>query len=150
MGQSLVQNYVHIVFSTKHRVHSIDSEIEAELHQYLGGICNNLECQVLKVGGYSNHIHILCMLSKKIPLMKLMEELKSHSSKWIKTKGAKYSSFYWQDGYGAFSVRPSDVEVVIAYIERQKEHHEKKTFEHEYRAFLKKYGVEYDERYVWD
>jgi putative transposase len=150
MGQSLAQNYLHIVFSTKHRNHSIDSEIEAELHQYLGGICNKLECQVLKVGGYTNHIHILCMLSKKIPLMKLLEELKSHSSKWIKTKGVKYSNFYWQDGYGAFSVKPSDVEVAIAYIENQKEHHAKRTFEQEYRTFLKKYGVKYDERYVWD
>jgi len=90
------------------------------------------------------------MLSKKIALMKLLEELKSHSSKWIKTKGDKYKSFYWQDGYGAFSVKPSEVDVVINYIANQKEHHKKKTFQNEYLAFLKKYGVEYDERYVWD
>ncbi len=82
--------------------------------------------------------------------MKLMEEVKSHSSKWIKTKGDVYSNFYWQDGYGAFSVNPSEVGVVINYIAIQKEHHIKKTFQEEYRAFLKKYCVEYDERYVWE
>jgi hypothetical protein len=90
------------------------------------------------------------MLSKKIALIKLLEELKSHSSKWIKTKGEAYHNFYWQDGYGAFSVNPSEVEIVIDYISKQKEHHGKKTFQNEYRAFLKKYNVEYDERYVWD
>ena len=149
MGQSLVKNYLHIVFSTKHREHSIHQEIEDELHSYLGGICNKLDCQVIKVGGFTNHVHILCMLSKKITLMKLMEELKSHSSKWIKTKGDNYANFYWQDGYGAFSVNPSEVDVVIKYIENQKEHHRKKTFKEEYVAFLKKYEVEYDEKYVW-
>ena len=82
--------------------------------------------------------------------MKLMEELKSHSSKWIKTKGKEYENFYWQDGYGAFSVNPSEVETVIAYISNQHQHHVKKTFQEEYRAFLKKYGVVYDEKYVWD
>lgn len=150
MGQSLVKNYMHIVFSTKHREPLIHPPVEAELHSYLGGICNKLHCQVIKVGGYTDHIHILCMLSKKIALMKLMEELKSHSSKWIKTKGAGYENFYWQDGYGAFSVNPSEIDTVIAYIANQHEHHSKKTFQNEYRAFLKKYNVEYDEKYVWD
>jgi REP element-mobilizing transposase RayT len=150
MGQSLVKNYIHIVFSTKHRKPLIHQSIENELYSYLGGICNILECQVIKVGGYNDHIHILCMLSKKIALVKLLEQLKSHSSKWIKTKGEQYSNFYWQDGYGAFSVNPSEVEIVINYIAHQKEHHSKKTFQDEYKAFLKKYEVEYDERYVWD
>jgi len=90
------------------------------------------------------------MLSKKIALMKLMEEVKSHSSKWIKTQGAKYQNFYWQDGYGAFSVSPRQVDRVIAYIVNQHEHHRKKTFQDEYREFLKEYQVVYDERYVWD
>jgi putative transposase len=150
MGQSLVKNYIHIVFSTKHRKPLIHQSVENELYSYLGGICNKLECQVIKVGGYKDHIHILCMLSKKIALVKLLEQLKSHSSKWIKTKGEQYSNFYWQDGYGAFSVNPSQVEIVINYIAHQKEHHSKKTFQDEYKAFLKKYEVEYDERYVWD
>lgn len=150
MGQSLVKNYIHIVFSTKHRAPMIHPPVEAELHSYLGGICNRLECPVLIVGGYTDHIHILCMLSKKITLMILMEELKSHSSKWIKSKGMDYENFYWQNGYGAFSVNPSQVDIVIAYIANQHEHHSKKTFQVEYRTILKKYDVEFDEQYVWD
>ena len=150
MGQSLVKNYIHIVFSTKHRQQLIHPPVETELHSYLGGICNKLGCQVIKVGGFTDHIHILCMLSTKVALMKLLEEVKSHSSKWIKTKGAGYETFYWQDGYGAFSVNPSEVSTVITYIANQQEHHTKKTFKDEYRSILKKYDVVYDEQYVWD
>lgn len=150
MGQSLVKNYIHVVFSTKHREALIYPPFEQELHSYLGGICKKLECQPIKIGGYINHVHVLCMLSKKISLMKLLEELKSHSSKWMKSKSETLKNFYWQDGYGAFSVNPAEVDIVIAYITNQHEHHRKKTFEDEYRAFLKKYDVEYDERYVWD
>ncbi len=150
MGQSLVKNYLHIVFSTKHRQPLIDQPIEAELYSYLGGICNKHGCQAVKVGGYTNHVHVLCLLSKKITLVKLMEELKSNSSKWIKTKGDEYSNFYWQDGYGAFSVNPSEVQIVINYIANQKKHHDKKTFQDEYRGILKKYEVGYEEKYVWD
>jgi REP element-mobilizing transposase RayT len=136
MGQSLVKNYIHLVFSTKYRQTLIHPPYEDELHSYLGGICKNLECQPIKIGGFTDHVHILCMLSKKIVLMKTNDE--------------KLKNFYWQDGYGAFSVNPSQVDRVIAYIENQHEHHQKKTFQNEYRAFLKKYNVEYDERYVWD
>ena len=150
MGQSLVKNYIHIVFSTKYREPLIQEAIEPELYAYLGGICSSLECQPIKIGGYTDHIHVLCLLSKKIALMKLVEELKSHSSKWIKTKGEAYRTFYWQNGYGAFSVYPSDVDVVIRYIANQKEHHRKTNFQDEYRAYLEKFMVEYDERYVWD
>ena len=150
MGQSLVKNYLHIVFSTKYRTPFIHPPYEQELHAYLGGICKELECQPIKIGGYTDHVHILCMLSKKIALMKLLEEVKSHSSKWMKTKDVSLNNFYWQDGSGAFSVNPSQTERVIAYIENQHEHHRKKDFQNEYRAYLKKYGVEYDERYVWD
>lgn len=150
MGQSLVQNYIHIVFSTKHRAPMIVAPYEQELHSYLGGVCKNMECQPIKIGGYTDHIHILCMLSKKIALMKLLEEVKSHSSKWMKTKDESLRNFYWQDGYGAFSVNPAEIDKVIAYIDFQHEHHKIIPFQDEYRAFLKKYNVEYDERYVWD
>ena|SRR6185503_2271833 len=150
MGQSLVKNYLHIVFSTKNREPLIEKTIQLELYNYLGGICNNLESYPVKIGGYYDHVHILCMLSKKIALIKLMEELKSNSSKWIKTKGENFSNFYWQDGYGAFSVNPSEIDLVIDYIDNQDEHHNKKTFQDEFRSFLKKYKVEYDERYVWE
>ncbi len=149
MGQSLVKNYLNIVFSTKNRKPLIDEDIENELYSYLAGTCNKLECYPIKVGGYTNHVHVLCNLSKKMALVKLMEELKSHSSKWIKTKGDKYSNFYWQDGYGAFSVNPREVEIVVKYIENQKEHHRKKSFQEEFVAFLEKYNVKFDEKYVW-
>lgn len=82
--------------------------------------------------------------------MKLVEELKSHASKWMKTKDESLKNFYWQNGYGAFSVNPSQIDIVIRYIQNQHEHHRKKTFQDEYRAFLKKYKVEFDERYVWE
>ncbi len=150
MGQSLVKNYVHIVFTTKHRQPLIHHPVESELHSYLGGICNQLDCQVIQVGGYVDHVHILCMLSKKVALIKLVEEAKSHSSKWIKSKDGASRHFYWQDGYGAFSVYPSEIDTAIAYIANQHEHHHKKTFQEEYRMLLKQYNVEYDERYVWD
>src|SRR5690606_31685325 len=150
MGQSLVKNYVHIVFSTKHRQELILPPVEEELHAYLGGVCKKLECTPIKVGGYTDHVHILCMLSKKIALMKLLEEVKCHSSKWMKTNHESLSNFYWQDGYGAFSVNPGQVDKVIAYIANQHEHHKKKNFQDEYRIFLNKYKVDYDERFVWD
>ena len=150
MPQSIAYNYLHITFSTKYREPLIDEAIEEELFKYIGGICKNLECNPIKVGGYRDHIHILCVLSRKIALMKLLEEIKSHSSKWIKTKGDKYKNFYWQRGYGSFSVNPAEIDVVIRYIENQAKHHKKKTFQDEYIAFLKKYNAEYDERYLWD
>ncbi len=150
MGQSLVKNYLHIIFSTKYREPAIIPSVECDLHNYLGGICKNLECYPVIVGGYTDHIHILCLLSKKIPLITLLGELKAHSSKWIKTKNDQLKNFYWQDGYGAFSVHPNEIEVVKSYIRNQHEHHRKKTFQDEYRMFLKKYDMEYDERFVWD
>jgi len=150
MGQSLVKNYLHIIFSTKNRVPLIQGNIANELYAYLGGICKNLECTPINIGGHVDHIHVLCMLSKKIALMNLLEELKSSSSKWIKTKGANLGDFYWQNGYGTFSITPSEIESVRAYINMQEEHHAKKSFQEEYREFLKKYSVDYDERYLWD
>ncbi len=150
MGQSLVKNYIHIIFSTRYREPIIHQSVENELYRYIGGICKEMECPPIKIGGYTDHVHLLCMLSKKIALMDLLEEVKSHSSKWIKTKSVELKNFYWQNGYGAFSVNPSEIDRVITYIENQKEHHRKKTFQDEYRAFLKKYKVEYDERYIWE
>ncbi len=150
MPQSLVKNYVHLTFSTKNRLPFIDKNISKELYRYIGGICVNLECNPIIIGGYKDHIHILCLLSRKIALMKLIEEVKSHSSKWIKMKGVKYQNFYWQRGYGGFSVNPTEIQTVKDYILNQEEHHKTNTFKDEYSAFLKKYNVDYDEKYVWD
>ena len=150
MGQSLANNYVHLVFSTKYRQPFITKPLDKELYSYLSGICKNLECHPIQVGGYLDHVHILCMLSKKIALMKLVADLKSSSSSWIKTKDDRLRDFYWQDGYGAFSVNPAQVDIVQKYILNQEEHHAKKDFKTEYQYFLKKYKIDYDEKYVWD
>jgi putative transposase len=150
MGQSLVKNYIHIVFSTKHRQPLIFPSIEGELYSYLGGICNNLDCTPIKIGGHYDHVHILCFLSKKIALMNLVEELKSHSSLWMKRKDIRLKNFYWQNGYGAFSVKASEVDIVKGYIENQHQHHARKIFQDEYRALLNEHETDYDERYVWD
>ena len=150
MPQSLSRVYVHITFSTKNRLNKIDDQIAPILFEYIGGICKQMECNPVIVGGYRNHVHILCLLSRKVAQMKLLENVKKSSSKWVKTKGEKYSDFYWQDGYGIFSVNPGEVDVVTRYISNQEEHHKKKDFKAEFRGSLKKYNVPYDERYVWD
>lgn len=150
MGQSLVKNYVHIVFSTKNRYPLIHQPVESELHAYIGGICNQLDCHTITVGGYTDHVHILCSLSKKIALMKLVEKIKTNSSRWIKTNDPTYKNFSWQNGYGAFSLSPSQVDKVANYIKNQHEHHRKKTFQEEYRTLLIANDMEYDEKYVWD
>jgi len=149
MAQSLSKVYVHITFSTKDRKHLIDENIKGTLFQYLGGVCKGMECNPVQVGGYTNHVHILCLLSRKVAQMDLLEELKKQSSKWIKTQGSAYSNFYWQDGYGIFSVNPTQVNVVAEYIRNQEDHHKTVSFQDELRAFLKKYKVDYDERYIW-
>ena len=150
MGQSLVQNYIHIVFSTKYRKPLITPPYEEELHSYIGGVCKELGCPVLIVGGYTDHIHILCMLSKKMALMTLVQKIKASSSKWMKTKDKKLKNFFWQDGYGAFSVNPRQVDIVINYIKNQHEHHRKKSFKEEYRLILDKFEMDYNEIYLWD
>ena len=150
MPQSLVKNYIHITFSTKNRYPFINNQIQEELFNYLGGIAKNLACNPLIVGGHTDHIHSLCLLSRKIALMTLIEELKSHSSKWVKTRWNGYQNFYWQRGYGGFSVNPTEIDVVKKYILNQKEHHTKLTFQDEYKAFLVKYDIDYNEEYVWD
>ena len=150
MPQSLFQVYVHIVFSTKHRQPLIYPKIETELHDYIGGICKRMGCSPLKIGGYVDHVHILCRLSKKVAIVKLLEEIKSHSSKWIKTKGDNLKNFYWQDGYGAFSVGMEHLEGLTNYLERQHDHHQKETYEKEFIGLLIENEIEYDERYMWD
>jgi len=151
MPQSLARVLVHIVFSTKNRQPFLaDREIRHEMHAYLGGTCNELQCSVLTVGGAADHVHVLCALSRKLTIAKVVGDIKRGSSKWIKTEGRMLTKFAWQNGYGVFSVGQSEVERVRQYIEGQEDHHRKKTFQDEYRSFLKEFGVEYDERYVWD
>ncbi len=150
MPQALSKVYVHIVFSTKKRVNYIDDAIEHYLFKYIGGICKKMKCNPVKVGGYRNHIHILCTLSRDITQSKLLQQIKQHSSRWMKTQGAQYSTFYWQKGYGIFSVNYQRIDNVIAYIENQKEHHSKESFKQEYIRILNENDLEFDERYVWE
>ena len=150
MSQSLVRNCMHITFSTKARQPLLTDSIQANLYAYLAGICKKLQCTPIKIGGHVDHVHVLCFLSKNITLSKLLEELKSHSSKWIKTKDEKLKDFYWQGGYGAFGVDVRDIEKLISYIENQKEHHKKMTFQEELRKLLDRYNFTYDEHYIWD
>lgn len=150
MAQSLSKVFLHITFSTKNRAPIIDSSIQNRLYDYIGGICKELDCNPIQIGGYTDHIHILCLLSRKISQMDLLETIKKKSSKWIKFVDTKYSNFYWQRGYGVFSVNPKEIDLVVNYIKGQETHHKKVTFQDEFRAFLKKYDIEYDERYVWD
>lgn len=150
MAQTLVKLYVHIIFSTKHRADLIQPEIEEELFAYIGGISNNNNSKLLAANGTRNHIHLLVSMSKNIELSKLVGDIKRDSSKWIKTKESAYHLFQWQDGYGAFSVGYTQIEDVKKYIANQKAHHANVSFEDEFRYFLNKYDVEYDERYVWN
>jgi putative transposase len=149
MPQSLARNVIHLIFSTKNREPFILTEIRDELLRYLTGTLNALKCPTIKVGGVADHVHIfLFCLSRTMPLSKVVEEVKKSSSKWMKEQGV--AGFYWQNGYGAFSVSPSNEGAVKGYIGRQEEHHKTKTFQEEYREFLKKHNIEWDERYVWD
>lgn len=150
MSQSLVKNYIHIVFSTKHREDFIDEKIEKELFLYIAALCKDFQSIALQIGGTDNHIHILCTLSKKVALMKLIQEIKAHSSKWIKTKGKKYENFYWQDGYGAFSVSEENLYPTINYIKNQRQHHQTKGYKDELINILEKHRIKYDEKYLWD
>jgi REP element-mobilizing transposase RayT len=128
----------------------IDEAIEHELYAYLGGVCNEMDCQSIKVGGYLDHVHVLCYLSKKVALMDLLEEIKKRSSRWIKTKGKQYENFYWQNGYAAFSVDYRGIDIVRYYIHNQYLHHNGESFQQEYIRLLIENMMEYDERYLWD
>ncbi|MBK9137427.1 MAG: IS200/IS605 family transposase [Verrucomicrobia bacterium] len=150
MPQSLARILVHLIFSTKDRVPVLTPAIRAELHPYLSVVLRDNDCPPLKVGGVEDHVHLFFGLSRTLTVAKVVEIVKTSSSKWIKTKGPEFMAFHWQSGYGAFSVSQSDADAVVRYIENQAEHHRRTTFQDEYRKFLERYQVSYDERYVWD
>ena len=150
MPQSLSYLLTHIVFSTKDRTPVLDATVRTALHAYLATVARNVDSECFRVGGVADHVHLAVRLSRTLTMAKLIEELKTSSSKWLKTQSPALASFAWQRGYGAFSVGPSDLNALLHYIDTQEEHHRARTFQDEYRAFLTKYGIEYDERYVWD
>ena len=150
MPQSLSKVIVHMIFSTKNREPFLDPEIRPRMHAYLATICRDLGGQGYRVGGVADHVHIVSTLPRTLSQASMIEELKTTSSKWIKGIDARYTQFHWQRGYGAFSVSPSQLDAVIQYVETQEEHHRTRTFQEEYRDFLRKHEIEFDERYVWD
>ncbi len=150
MPQSLSSILIHLIFSTKNREPFITAPVEPELHPYMAKIFRALKSPSLTIDGTADHVHILFALSRVITIADLVEEVKTDSSKWIKTKGPEFRNFHWQKGYGAFSIGQSQVPILKRYIARQKLHHQRVTFQDEYRKFLKTYGIDYDERYVWD
>jgi len=150
MAQSLYKAYFHIVFSTKNRVSWIDPNIEQKVYRYLSGVCKNIKCPAFEIGGMPDHIHILLQQSPFVIMPKIVESIKTGSSKWIKTLGPEYQDFSWQRGYGAFSVDYSSFDNVNKYILNQKEHHKKLGFKEEYIMILERYGVEYDVEHLWD
>jgi putative transposase len=151
MAQSLARLWTHLIFSTKERYPFLsDPTVRAEMHGYLATVLRSHDCPTLIVGGCADHIHALFTLSRNHSIATIVKEVKRTSSAWIKTTERRFSKFRWQAGYGAFSVSQSYVAQVHRYIETQEEHHRRKTFQDEFRAFLKKYEIKYDERYVWD
>jgi REP element-mobilizing transposase RayT len=150
MPQSLSLLIVHLVFSTKDRAPSIPASVRPALHAYLATVARNAECPCYRVGGVADHVHLAIRLARTVTIAHLVEELKTSSSKWMKTQAPTLASFCWQRGYGDFSVGPTKLNDLLAYIDNQEEHHRTRTFQEEYRAFLAKYGVEFDERYVGD
>lgn len=148
MPQSLANILIHAIWSAKERRPLIPDSVRAGLHGFVAGILKNLESPALVINSVPDHIHILCQLSKNLAACKLVEEVKTSSSKWMKSAGIP--EFAWQNGYGVFSVSQSNVNAVREYIEGQAEHHKQRDFKDEFREFCKRYNVAIDERYVWD
>ncbi len=151
MPQSLAKILIHTVFSTKDRRPLLrDQALREELHRYLGGILTNHDCQPLIIGGVEDHVHILSTLARTCEASAMVKEVKRGSTLWLKTQSADLRDFAWQNGYGIFSIGFSQVNAVKSYIAGQEQHHRKVSFQDEFREFMRKYEIEYDERYVWD
>ena len=150
MPQSLTRLYAHLVFSTKDRMPLLTADVRPRVHAYLAELTRDCGSRFVVVGGVADHVHLLFELGKMNAPVQLVEKVKKESSKFVKTLGPDLHSFYWQNGYGMFSVSPTHRDQVERYVRNQEEHHRTKSFEEEYRGFLTRYGMEYDERYVWD
>jgi putative transposase len=150
MPQSLSQLYVHLIFSTKDRFPFLTDDIRDRVHAYLATILRDMGSPYTVVGGVEDHVHILFDMGRLHAAKDFVEQIKRESSKFVKTLQPNLDKFYWQSGYGIFSVSPTHRESVVLYINNQKEHHRLKTFQDEYRDFLNQYGIEFNEQYVWD
>ena len=152
MPQSVAKVHVHIVYSTKNRKPYLDSpELRAELYAYKATILkNNVDSPAIVIGGVEDHVHALCLLSRKFAIMKVIEDMKKETSKWLKKQDSKFDDFAWQSGYGIFGVSESNIPQVKQYISSQEEHHKKLTFKDEFRLLCERHGIDLDERYAWD
>lgn len=150
MPQSLSAVYIHLVFSTKHRLPLLRDEVlRRDLHSFLGGTSKALGCPTLLVGGVEDHVHLLARFGRTMTQAEWVKELKRVSNLWMKNEG-RISDFEWQGGYADFSVSQSNLERVKHYIANQAKHHVKLSFQDEMRALLTKHQIEWDERYIWD
>ena len=141
----------HLIFSTKNWTpFLVVAELHKEMLAYLASIMKAYESPAQIVGGTADHIHILCALSRSAAVARVIGEAKRNSSKWIKTKGGDLELFQWQNGYGAFSVSFSKIAEVREYIADQMNHHKKMSFQEEFRLFLRKHSLDFNEAYVWD
>jgi putative transposase len=150
MSQSLSTIFLHLVFSTKNRQHLIIPSVQPQLFAYLAGTCRNLGAEAYRVGGMTDHVHIACLLPRTLSCSKLLEDVKKSSSAWINKQHPDCRNFMWQAGYGAFSLCPKELPNLLDYIDNQRNHHQRQTFQEEYRELLGEYGISYDEAYVWD
>ena len=149
MAHSFICSHIHYIFSTKSRVKIITPKLEERLWSYMGGIARQHKMKTLAIGGTEDHVHLLISLPSTLSIAKAIQLIKGGLSTPVSETFPEYTNFEWQEGYGAFSVSISHIDQTIAYIKNQKEHHKTRTFQEEYLAFLKKHGIQYDERYVW-
>jgi putative transposase len=150
LPQSLAKIYIHAIFSTRNREPRLADAWREELFRVMGGLINQTGCQSLIVGGIADHIHMLFLLGRTITIAEMIGQTKSSSSAWINETHGILTAFHWQSGYAAFSVSDSNVEAVREYIRLQPEHHVRQSFQEELREWLTRYGIDWDERYVWD
>lgn len=151
MAQSYARLWSHLVFSTKHRKPFLkDPDVRARLHAYLATCLQNAKSEPLIVGGVEDHVHLLFCLSRTSSIADVVKDLKAFSSKWLKTQGEPYPAFFWQTGYGVFSVSESKVPDVLEYIRNQESHHQRFDFKAEFRLLCERHGIELDEQYAWD
>ena len=150
MPQSLARLHVHLVFSTKNREPIITDSVRGSLHAYMATVLQNLNCHPVLINSVEDHIHLLFELARTVSVSQAVEDVKKSSSKWIKEQGPEFRTFAWQSGYGVIAVSESNVDAVREYIANQREHHRKKTFQDEYRQFLERHRIAFDEKYVWD
>jgi putative transposase len=149
MANTYTQIHLHVIFAVQNRTSLISPNWKEELYQYITGIVTNQGHKLLAINGMPDHVHVLIGLRPTQSLSELMQDIKGSSSKWINEKRLVSGRFKWQEGFGGFSYSKSQLDTVIKYIQNQEEHHNKRTFLEEYRAFLKLFEVDFDERYLF-